>query len=87
MQRLWSGVVDLVQSAGVEPTANSTTDVCYQLQDPDRLSGNVSADRDQSNCVAVMLRDGRSEPSNISIVIILFICFSFFRKTIVYYIL
>ncbi len=52
-------MVDLVQSAGVEPTANSTTDGCYQLQDLDRLSGNVSADRDQSNCLAVMLPDGR----------------------------
>ncbi len=52
------GAVDLVQSAGVETTANSTSEGCYQLQDLSRQPGNVSADQDQSNCAAVMPRDG-----------------------------
>ncbi|MCP3663894.1 MAG: hypothetical protein GY696_15610 [Gammaproteobacteria bacterium] len=52
------GTVDLVHGTGVEPTANSTTDDCYQLQGPGRQTGNVFADQDQSSCVAKVPYDG-----------------------------
>ena len=52
------GTVDLVHGTGVEPTANSTTDDCYQLQGPGRQAGNVFADRDQSGCLTKVPYDG-----------------------------
>ncbi len=52
------GTVDLVHRTGVEPTANSTTDDCYQLQGPGRQTGNVFADRDQSSCLTKVPYDG-----------------------------
>ncbi|MCP3664893.1 MAG: hypothetical protein GY696_20755 [Gammaproteobacteria bacterium] len=50
--------VDLVQRTGIDPTANSTTDNCYQLQGPGKQTGNVFADQDQSSCVTKVPYDG-----------------------------